>query len=76
MSDLVGVDRRGDVCVLTLQRPEKLNALSTAVEQDLDAALASDAVRSSRVVVVAGQGKAFSAGADVTEFRETVVPVT
>lgn len=70
MSDLVGVDRRGDVCVLTLQRPEKLNALSTAVEQDLDAALASDAVRASRVVVVAGQGRAFSAGADVTEFRD------
>ena len=67
---LVGVERRGDVCVLTLRRPDKLNALSYAVEEALVAALSSGELRTSRAVVIAGEGRAFSAGADVTEFRE------
>ena len=66
---LVGAERIDDVCVLTLRRPDKLNALSYAVEEDLVTALGSDEVRSSRAVVVTGEGRAFSAGADVTEFR-------
>ncbi len=68
--DLVGIERVGDVCVLTLRRPEKLNALSSAVERALDDALRSDEVRTSRAVVVTGEGRAFSAGADVTELRD------
>lgn len=67
--ELVRIRREGPVCVLTLSRPEKLNALSTALEQELDEALAGDDVRGSRCVVVAGEGRAFSAGADVNELR-------
>jgi enoyl-CoA hydratase/carnithine racemase len=65
--ELVTASREGPVCVLTLDRPEKLNALSTAVEQALGGALASDAVRESRCVVLTGAGRAFSAGADLAE---------
>jgi enoyl-CoA hydratase/carnithine racemase len=68
--ELVGVERRGDVCLLTLRRPAKLNALSIAVEQALGEALTSEELRSSRAVVISGEGRAFSAGADVTEFRD------
>jgi len=68
--ELVGLERRGDVCLLVLQRPTKLNALSTAVERALIEALGSEELRSSRAVVIAGEGRAFSAGADVTEFRD------
>ncbi len=68
--ELVGVERRGAVCLLTLQRPAKLNALSSAVERALGEALASHELRDSRAVVIAGEGRAFSAGADVTEFRD------
>ena len=68
--ELVGVERRGDVCLLTLRRPAKLNALSSAVERALGEALASEELRSSRAVVLVGEGRAFSAGADVTEFRD------
>jgi enoyl-CoA hydratase/carnithine racemase len=64
---LVDVTREGGVCVLTLRRDEKLNALSTAVERELGDALASDEVRSSGCVVVTGSVRAFSAGADVNE---------
>jgi enoyl-CoA hydratase/carnithine racemase len=65
--ELVEVRREGAACVLFLNRPEKLNAISTAVERELLAALESEAVRSSRCIVIAGAGRAFSAGADLTE---------
>jgi enoyl-CoA hydratase/carnithine racemase len=68
--ELVGVARRGDVCLLTLRRPGKLNALSSALERALGEALDSEELRSSLAVVIAGEGRAFSAGADVTEFRD------
>jgi enoyl-CoA hydratase/carnithine racemase len=65
--ELVTVRREGPICVLTLDRPDKLNALSTAVEGELLDAFASDELRESRCVVLAGAGRAFSAGADLTE---------
>jgi enoyl-CoA hydratase/carnithine racemase len=67
MPELVGVRREGATCVLTLQRGEKLNAISTELERELHAALDREDVRTSRCVVVRGAGRAFSAGADVTE---------
>lgn len=67
---LVTTRREDAVCVLTLTRPEKLNALSTALERELDATLRSDDVRGSRALVVAGEGRAFCAGADISEFKD------
>jgi enoyl-CoA hydratase/carnithine racemase len=67
---LVESRRDGAVCILTLSREEKLNALSSELERDLGAALDGDDVRSSACVVLTGAGRAFSAGADITEFRE------
>lgn len=67
MPDLVAVRRDGAACVLRLNRPEKLNAISTDVERALLAALGLEEVRSSRCIVLVGAGKAFSAGADLTE---------
>jgi len=69
MSDLVLVRREGAVAVITLNRPEKLNALSAAVEEQLLTVVTGDAVRSSAAVVIHGSGRAFCAGADVSEFR-------
>jgi enoyl-CoA hydratase/carnithine racemase len=66
---LVKASREGPVAILTLNRPEKLNALSTALEEELDTLIDSDLVRESDVVVFAGEGRAFSAGADVTEMH-------
>jgi enoyl-CoA hydratase/carnithine racemase len=68
--ELVGTRQEGQVTVLTLQREEKLNALSTALEAELLATLSTDAVRESRCVVFVGAGKAFSAGADINEFQD------
>jgi enoyl-CoA hydratase/carnithine racemase len=66
---LVDVRRDGRVAVLTLNRPDKLNALSTDVERDLDAALTTEAVATAGAVLIHGAGRAFSAGADVNEMR-------
>jgi enoyl-CoA hydratase/carnithine racemase len=73
MAELVGVRREGAVAVLTLNRPDKLNALSGAVEEALASALDSAEVEGSAAVVLAGAGRAFSAGADVHEMREQSV---
>jgi enoyl-CoA hydratase/carnithine racemase len=69
-SELPEVRREGTVCVLTFQRPEKLNAISTVVERALLDALASPEVTESRAVVFAGGERAFSAGADLVEERD------
>jgi enoyl-CoA hydratase len=61
--------REGHVAVLTLERPDALNALSRAVADDILAATAGLAGDSGvRVVVVTGAGgRAFCAGADIAE---------
>jgi crotonobetainyl-CoA hydratase len=61
-------ETRGDVAVVTLNRPLALNAvnsaLATAVGEALSAAAADDRVR---VVVITGTGRSFCAGADLKE---------
>ena len=64
------IRREGAVAVVTFQRPEKLNAISTAVERALLDALAGPDVREARCVVFAGSERAFSAGADLVEERD------
>ena len=56
--------------MLTFQREEKLNAISTGVEREILAAFEDDDVRQSRCVVFAGGERAFSAGADLKEARD------
>ncbi len=69
--ELVGIEERGDgIVLLRLQRERKLNALSAAVEAELAGAFTSGVVREAAVVVVTGGDRAFSAGADISEFRD------
>jgi enoyl-CoA hydratase len=58
------------VRVLTLDRPERRNALSTAIQADLVDALLSVAEDGVRAVVLTGNGPAFCAGLDLKEIRE------
>jgi enoyl-CoA hydratase/carnithine racemase len=68
---LVRLHEHGDVVVVQLDRPAKLNALSTSLEQELLDVIGSAAVRGSRAVVFTGSERAFSAGADTSELPET-----
>ena len=63
-----GSARDGGVLTLTLNRPDKRNALSSAVVEALHQALdAADLDAEVRVVVLTGAGKDFCAGADLEE---------
>jgi enoyl-CoA hydratase len=68
MTDAVRYETRGPAAWITLNRPEKLNALNKPVLEGLHAALdgavADDEVK---VVVVTGAGRAFSAGYDLAD---------
>ena len=70
MSDTILMEREGRVAILTVNRPDKLNALNDQVRIDLLAAL--DAIEHDAgigVVVITGSGeKSFIAGADISEF--------
>jgi enoyl-CoA hydratase len=59
------------VRLITLQRPEALNALNTELLGELAEELAAaDADTQTRVVVITGSRKAFAAGADINEMAE------
>ncbi|MEQ1714110.1 MAG: enoyl-CoA hydratase/isomerase family protein, partial [Hyphomicrobium sp.] len=64
MSDSLIVARSGHRTMLTLNRPERVNALDAALVEALLAALASAARDGTRIVVFRGAGKGFSAGFD------------
>ncbi|WP_261371549.1 enoyl-CoA hydratase-related protein [Corynebacterium sanguinis] len=63
---LVTSSAHGSVVVVTLNRDEKRNALSTELIRELGSAL-DDAQHSARAIVLTGAGSVFSAGADLDE---------
>ena len=61
---------KGAVRIITLNRPEKRNALDTALTRDLLETLrTTDADEAVRCVVLTGAGPGFCAGADLSEFK-------
>jgi enoyl-CoA hydratase len=75
--ETVTVERRGKVAILTINRPDKLNALTKQVHSEgvaaLDQLKMDDSVR---VLIITGAGeKSFIAGSDIAEF-EGQTPVT
>ena len=72
--DSILVDAEGAVAVVTLNRPEKRNALSLGVMRELIAAFeAIGTDRTVKVVILRGIGPAFSAGHDLREMLERSV---
>lgn len=71
-SQLVQVEiQEHGVAVVTIQRPEALNALNREVLAALDAAFAALAQKAEvRAVILTGAGKAFVAGADIREMAD------
>ncbi len=71
MSNELLINNQGGVRVFTMNRPDKRNALNTALTQALlDALRAADADDSVACVVLAGAGQGFCAGADLSEFKD------
>jgi enoyl-CoA hydratase/carnithine racemase len=70
MSEVVTVQRSEHACIVRLTREAKLNAISTQMEEELCAAVAGPEVREAPCVVFTGGARVFSAGADLTEWRD------
>jgi enoyl-CoA hydratase/carnithine racemase len=69
MSEQIKIERRGAVCELQLNRPEKRNALTLQMYRALGAALeAAEADPQVRAVLFWGAGVSFTAGNDLKDF--------
>lgn len=69
------LETRGRVALITLNRPEALNALNSQIVSELNHAL--DAVHADAgigCIVLTGSAKAFAAGADIKEMAERTYP--
>ena len=63
-------DVRGGVAVITLNRPDKLNAWNGAMHRDVKAAMRAAADDAAvRVIVLTGAGRGFCAGADMNTLQ-------
>jgi enoyl-CoA hydratase len=68
---LISIEHGAHVAVLTLRRPDKKNALSIALRDQVSDALEDLAARDDlRVLVITGAGDVFSAGFDLSEFAD------
>jgi len=68
--ETIRVEQRERVALVTIDRPEALNALSLQVMRDLtDATAALDADRGTGCIVITGSERAFAAGADIKEMQ-------
>jgi enoyl-CoA hydratase len=74
-TDILRVERRDRIAILTLNRPAVLNAIGSATARQMESALgvlrADERVRA---LVIAGEGRAFSAGADLAEIESFTEP--
>ncbi|SUW23274.1 enoyl-CoA hydratase [Brucella abortus] len=66
MADRIEISIENHIAVMTIRRPEKLNALDIPLLQELSTACDQvEADSSVRVAILTGEGKAFSAGGDI-----------
>jgi 2-(1,2-epoxy-1,2-dihydrophenyl)acetyl-CoA isomerase len=68
--ETIQLEMREAVGLLTLNRPDRLNALTVQVANDFNAAVAEAIERGARVIVITGAGRAFSAGGDLRAMQE------
>ncbi len=69
--ELIKVEQKGRVGLITLNRPKQLNALSPQLMQELGAALqAYDRDEAIGAIVITGNEKAFAAGADIAAMKD------
>jgi len=65
------VEVNGPVQSITLHRPERRNAMSPEMQEELIAALAEAAESGCRVLILAGAGEAFCSGLDLSSLKAT-----
>ena len=74
--ETVVLERKDGVATLTLNRPEKLNALNRKMVEELNGAVVEMAKdRDVRALVVTGAGRGFCSGADVVDMAQAAAPI-
>jgi 2-(1,2-epoxy-1,2-dihydrophenyl)acetyl-CoA isomerase len=68
--ETIELEMLGTIGLITLNRPASLNALTTEVGQEFQAAVADVRQRGARAVVLTGAGRAFCAGGDLREMQK------
>lgn len=68
--ETITLDMRGTVAVVTLNRPEQLNALTTQVARDFLTAVGEARSTGARAIIITGAGRAFCAGGDLREMQK------
>lgn len=63
---MIRVQNQADCCTITLARPDKANALTEVMLESLASAVTST---SAKALILTGEGKVFSAGADLDEMK-------
>jgi enoyl-CoA hydratase len=64
------LEYQNNIAVITMNRPEAMNALSTQVFEELNKAFDELETKDIRVLIITGSGKAFVAGADIAEMAD------
>ncbi len=64
------LEMQSGVGVITLNRPDSLNALTSEVGRDFQAAVAEARTRGARAILITGAGRAFCAGGDLREMKK------
>ena len=67
--ETIQLEMRGSVGLITLNRPDSLNALTGEMAQEFQEAVAEAREKSTRAIVVTGAGRAFCAGGDLREMQ-------
>lgn len=67
--ETINLEIRDAVAVIRLNRPESLNALTTEVGRDFQAAVGEALEKGARAIILTGAGRAFSAGGDLREMQ-------
>jgi 2-(1,2-epoxy-1,2-dihydrophenyl)acetyl-CoA isomerase len=68
--ETIQLEMHGAVGVITLNRPDRLNALNVQVAHDFKAAVNEAREQGARAIVLTGAGRAFCAGGDLREMQE------
>jgi enoyl-CoA hydratase/carnithine racemase len=66
---MIRTEQTGSCCILRLARSEKANALTEAMLLDMRRAVDAATVAGAKALILTGEGRVFSAGADLEEMR-------
>jgi len=73
--DTIRLDTAEHICTITLNRPETYNAFNDALTKELqDALKTAERDADVRVIIITGEGKAFSSGQDLGDLKKKYVP--